>query len=95
MASWYTEDSKTLGRNCLSKEMGFEVGVWNLSSAALLASYFSFRLTWKALRTEVGVKSAGQALALFSEDGPKSGGGALSETLARSLGVQDFLRRPP
>ena len=45
--------------------------------------------------TEVGAESPGQALTLLSEDGPNFISRALSETLPRSLGVQDFLRQPP
>ena len=45
--------------------------------------------------TEVCTESPGQALTLFPEDGPNFVGRALSEILARSLGVQDFRCRPP
>ena len=47
------------------------------------------------ISTEVGAESPVQALTLLSEDGPNFISRALSETLPRSLGVQDFLRRPP
>ena len=43
----------------------------------------------------IRVESPEQALTLSSEGNPGFVAGALSETLARSLGVQDFLRRPP
>ena len=45
--------------------------------------------------TEVGTKSPEQALTLLSEDSPNFVSGSLSETLARSLGVQDFWCLPP
>ena len=40
-------------------------------------------------------ESPKQALTLLSEDDPNFIIRALSETLPRSLGVQDFTRRPP
>ena len=43
------------------------------------------------LSTEVNTRSPGQALILLSEGGPRSVPRVLSEILARSLGVQDFL----
>ena len=45
--------------------------------------------------TEVGTESPEQALSLSSEGGPNFMSRALSEIQTRSLGVQDFLYRPP
>ena len=42
-----------------------------------------------------GAKSPEQALTLYSEGDPRSSSRALSEILARSLGVHDFWCRPP